>query len=170
MFQVPASWSRIASQVARRPASAGRRPRPDQLARVLDGSFSAGSGGAGAPFAADCVGFVGQLLPFGFAFVRGLGDRDQDPGGQSPGVGAQVDPVGLLLNGRSHANALSAMYQVLLPCRSPEPVYGPDDSPIVDPARPLDRQANVILRAAQHEARSGSGVTLGHPSASGCAR
>ena len=44
----------------------------------------------------DRRGLVGQLLPLGLAFLLGLGHRDQDPGVQPPGVGAQVDvPVHL---------------------------------------------------------------------------
>ena len=34
---------------------------------------------------------IGQLLPLGLAFLLGLGHRDQDPGGQPPRIGAQVD-------------------------------------------------------------------------------
>ena len=51
---------------------------------------------AGEPLPVDRRSLVGQLLPLGLALLLGLGDRDQDPRVQPPGVGAQVDvPVHL---------------------------------------------------------------------------
>ena len=51
---------------------------------------------AGEPLAVDRGLLEGQLLPFGLAFLLGLGHRDHDPGVQPPRIGAQVDaPVHL---------------------------------------------------------------------------
>jgi hypothetical protein len=67
--------------------------------------------GAQEPLAGDRGLLVGQLLPLGLALLLGLGDRDQDPRGEPPGVGAQVDvPVHL---GEPHPGLIEARDQVL---------------------------------------------------------
>jgi hypothetical protein len=48
---------------------------------------------AGEPLAVDRGLLEGQLLPFGLAFLLGLGHRDHDPGMQPARIGAQVDGV-----------------------------------------------------------------------------
>ena len=54
---------------------------------------------------------IRQFLPLGLALLLGLGHRDQDPGGQPPGVGAQVDdPVRF---GEPHPGLIEPGDQVL---------------------------------------------------------
>ena len=67
--------------------------------------------GTHEPLAVDRRLLIGQLLPLSLTLLLGLGHRDQDPRGQPPGIGAQVDvPVHL---GEPHLGLIEPGDQVL---------------------------------------------------------
>jgi hypothetical protein len=121
------------------------------------------AGAAGEPLAVDRGLLEGKLLPFGFAFLLGLGHRDHDPGMQSPRIGAQVDaPLDL---GEPDPGLVEPGDQVLQVQRLPdEPVpletqHRIDHAPVDQPHRLfvpgpvlarlggiLPRNADVVVR------------------------